>query len=206
MRVPTNSIIIRPTKQHLFGASAAQRDMDGILDMPIGEEFVVIFDFTHAVSITGSYIRATVGWCLTCGRMHAEASERSDYSDSWAVRPLPVYPVVIGGNREILWEIHDFLKHRDMTCLLVHSDSGIPFNETEVLGRLDDFLFATLGRVASAGRATAQTLKDNSSEKITVGGWSNRLAALLANRLVMRTKEGKTWNYQALGKEHKPWA
>lgn len=203
--VLTKSISIRPSRQHLFGASAAQGDLKEIFDVPAGSEFVVFFDFTNATSISGSYIRATVGWCLTCGRMHAEGIERSDYSDSWAVRPLPVYPVITGGNRDILWEIHDFLKHREMTCLLVQSHDRIPFKEAEILGKLDDFLFVTLRKVASAATASAQFLKESSLEKITVGGWSNRLAALLASRLVMRIREGKTWNYQALGKEYKPW-
>jgi hypothetical protein len=202
-------IKVHPDREHLFGASAAQRDMEihaQLLEGPMVSNTVVMFDFSKADSISGSYIRATLGWCLNCGRMQTEGQNRSDFTDTWALRPLPVFPVVTGGTREVIWEIHDFLLHRNMACLLVPSLEGIPFGAAEILGDLDEFLLGTLQNVAAVDFATAQSLKEASQEKITPGGWNNRLVALMANRLVYRTKEGKTWNYQALGKEYTKWA
>jgi len=200
---------IRPERDHLFGASAGRNDLGsvlGIIEAGLGLAHIVAFDFGNVVSISGSYIRATVGWLLTCGRMHAEGVDRSDFSDPWAVRPLPVFPVVVGGSHEILWEIHDFLRHREIACALLEPSDELSSSRAQILGKLDEFLLATLRQLSAASVASAQELKDGSTEKITIGGWSNRLVALLANRLVARSKEGKTWNYEPIGKEHRPWA
>ncbi len=200
---------IRPLGEHLFGATAGQRDLEILSPLMTGAvtaNLVAEFDFSETTSISGSYLRATLGWCLACGRMHTEGGKRSDFSDPWALRPLPMFPVVVGGLREVLEEIHDFLIHRDLVSLLVPATETPPYQRVAILGRLDDFLLMTLQRIASMGTATAQELKGSSEEKITVGGWSNRLVALLAHRLVLRKKEGKTWRYETLGKEHEPWA
>jgi hypothetical protein len=137
--------------------------------------------------------------------MQAEGGSRVDYKDPWAVRPLPIYPVVCGAQDEVLEEVHDFLLHRGLVCALVDGKTSPPYDLVKLLGQLDGFLLEVLQLLAGAGPATAQDLKELSTEKITVGGWSNRLVALLANRLVVRNKEGKTWKYQAIGKEFRPW-
>jgi hypothetical protein len=192
--VKFETLTIRPLRAHLFGATAAQSDLEALARMfqdPGNRVILVCFDFSEAESISGSYIRATLGWCLLCGRMFAEGGKRVDFGDPWSIRPLPIYAVVTGGSREVLFDIHDFLQHREMCCLLI--DAGIlpPFESGEILGKLDLFLFDTLKDVASQGAASAQDLKERSTEAITVGGWSNRLAALLSHRLVSRIRDGK---------------
>lgn len=208
MVVQIETVIVRPGREHLYGASAAQRDMKELSEKfegLVGRNLVVVFNFSDATSISGSYLRATIGWCLNCGKMYADGVTRSDFSDPWGLRPIAFYPLVTVKSRETIWEIHDFLKHREMACLLVTPDEEPPFKAVEILGNLDEFLLLTMQRVAAVGSASAQSLKDASNEKITVGGWSNRLTALLAQRLVLREKEGKTWKYQTLGKEIKTW-
>ncbi len=208
MGVRIETVIVRPKRQHLFGASAAQNDMKELsekFDRLVGSNLVVVFDFSDASSISGSYLRATIGWSLNCGRMHAEGATRSDFSDPWSLRPIAIYPVVAAKARETVWEIHDFLKHRDMTCLLVNPEEEPPYNEVQILGSLDEFLLLTMHKISVMGSASAQSLKDASNDNITVGGWSNRLTALLAYRMVLREKIRKTWKYETLGKEQKPW-
>ena len=208
MLVQIETVIVRPEREHLFGASAAQIDMKELsekFERLVGCNLVVLFDFSGATSISGSYLRATIGWSLNCGKMHAEGATRSDFSDPWGLRPIALYPLVAAKTRETIWEIHDFLKHRKMACLLVRPEEKLPYKAVEILGDLDEFLLLTMQRISAMGTASAQSLKDTSTEKITVGGWSNRLTALLAQRLVLREKEGKTWKYQTLGKEQKPW-
>lgn len=208
MVVQIETVIVRPGREHLYGASAAQRDMEELsekFEKFVGSNLVVLFDFSDATSISGSYLRATIGWCLNCGKMHVEGATRSDFSDSWGLRPIALYPLVAAKARETIWEIHDFLKHREMACLLVNQEEQPPFEAVEILGSLDEFLLLTMHKISAMGSASAQSLKDASKEKITVGGWSNRLTALLAQRLVLRHKEGKTWKYEILGKEQKLW-
>jgi hypothetical protein len=207
--VKFDALTIRPSREHLFGASSAQSDLMTLYDIIQGQtnrEIVVCFDFSEADSVSGSYIRATLGWCLQCGRMFAEGSDRVDFADPWSIRPLPIYPVVTGGSREILFDVHDFLQHREMCGLLIETGNSPPFVQAEILGKLDLFLLDTLKSIALLGSATAQDLKALSSEAITIGGWSNRLVALLSHRLVSRRRDGKSWRYSAIGKEFRIWA
>ena len=207
--VKFETLTIRPSRAHLFGATAAQSDLEALAGMIQNQEnrdILVCFDFSEAESISGSYIRATLGWCLLCGGMFAEGRKRVDFGDPWSIRPLPIYAVVTGGSREVLFDIHDFLQHREMCSLLIGADVSPPFEHGEILGKLDLFLLDTLKGVASLGSASAQDLKERSTEAITVGGWSNRLAALLSHRLVSRKRDGKSWKYSAIGKEFRIWA
>lgn len=207
--VKFETLTIRPSRPHLFGATAAQSDLAKVTAINHSQEdrhILVCFDFSKAESISGSYIRATLGWCLLCGRMFAEGGKRVDFGDPWSIRPLPIYAVVTGGSREVLFDIHDFLQHREMCGLLTDADVLPPFEDGEILGKLDLFLLDTLKGVASLGSASAQDLKERSTEAITVGGWSNRLTALLSHRLVSRKRDGKSWKYSAIGKEFRIWA
>jgi len=207
--VKFETLTIRPSRAHLFGATAAQSDLEALVGMIQNQEnrdILVCFDFSEAESISGSYIRATLGWCLLCGRMFAEGGKRVDFGDPWSIRPLPIYAVVTGGSKEVLFDIHDFLQHREICSLLIDASVSPPFENGEILGKLDLFLVDTLKRVASLGSVSAQDLKERSTEVITVGGWSNRLTALLSHRLVSRTRDGKSWKYSAIGKEFRIWA
>jgi len=203
------TLLIRPDRTHLHGASPAQADMTGIrtLFTTMGTTSVLIsFDFRSAESITGSYLRATILWTLLSGKEFAEGMAAAASSDPWAIRPLPLYPVVIAKSDEVLGEIDDFLKQRNRACLALKSPESIPFAQALLLGKVDGFLIDTLKLLAERGPSVAQSLKEASNERISIGGWSNRLADLYSHRLVMRMRDGKSWIYQTLSKEHTPWA
>ena len=202
------SLTIRPAREHLYGATAAQMDMAELRPMfsllctaPV----LVEFDFSGVASVSNSYLRATIVWCLLCGKAHAEGQSQAAIPDPWGIRALPLHPIVRAGSSEILEEIDDLLKQRGLACLLAGCDSGPPYRTATVLGQLDVFLLDTLSLLASRGPPAAIQLKELSNEKISVGGWSNRLAALHAHRLVTRSRDGKSWIYQTLAKEHSLW-
>lgn len=199
---------IQPDREHLHGATAAQMDMAKLRPMfsHLGTTPTLVeFNFSGVVSVSNSYLRATLVWCLLCGKAHAEGQTIATVSDPWSIRALPLYPVVRAGSREIIGEIDDLLKQRGLACLFVGEPSAPPFQNAAVVGQLDVFLLDTLRLLASNGPSVAVQLKELSNEKITVGGWSNRLAALHAHRLVTRSRDGKSWIYQTLAKEHSLW-
>lgn len=199
---------IRPNRAHLYGATAAQLDLSEISKLfstLTTDSLIVQLDFRDAESISGSYLRATVLWCLLAGKAHAEGIPASVSNDPWAIRPLPLYPLVIADNPEILSETDDLLKQRALACLGLNAPAQPPFASAALLGTLDEFLLTTLKLLSECGPCTAQTLKERSNETISTGGWSNRLAALIAHRLVTRERDGKSWIYQTLTKHHTSW-
>lgn len=203
-----NCIPIRPNRPHLYGATSAQKDMGPVADIfgAIGQEACIVeFDFRNADSISGSYIRATVLWCLLSGKMFAEAQATTLSTSPWGIRPLPLYPLVVGKEVEVLGEIDDLLKQRGLAALAVTEPGTPPFPQAILLGELDAFLMATLRLLSEHGPCVAQKLKEESKEGISIGGWSNRLAALYSHRLVTRVRDGKSWIYQTLAKEHTSW-
>jgi hypothetical protein len=203
-------VTVRPDRNHLYGATDAQSDMEPVraLSKSAGARATLVaLDFGAAASVSGSYLRGSILWTALCGKAHAEGAVAPHGTDPWAVRPLPLHPLLIAASSEILGEVDDFLKQRGMVCLATSADPREqPFTTAYVLGRLDCFLMETLTLLARHGPAVAQNLRELSSENISVGGWSNRLAALHAHRLVTRTRNGKSWIYQTLAKEHTLWA
>lgn len=200
---------IAPADPHLYGAGAAHRHLEVLKPFFTSlhtQPLLIGFDFSETQSVSGSYLRATLLWCLMCGKSYAEGQPLVSPRDPWSVRPLPFYPVVVGGSREILEDVDDLLKQRNLACLLVDAKSSFPYKEAVVLGSIDGFLLDTLRILSERGPATAQSMKEASNERITAGGWSNRLAALHAGRLVSRTREGKFWIYRTLAEDHKLWA
>jgi hypothetical protein len=203
-----NRIQIQPNRPHLYGATLAQKDMGPVADIfgSVGQEACIVeFDFRNVESISGSYIRATVLWCLLSGKMFAEAQATTLSASPWGIRPLPIYPLVVGKEAEVLGEIDDLLKQRGLAALAVTEPSSPPFSQAILLGELDAFLMAALRLLSEHGPCVAQKLKEESKESISIGGWSNRLAALYSHRLVTRVRDGKSWIYQTLAKEHTSW-
>lgn len=199
---------IRPNRPHLFGATAAQMDLSEISNLfgtLTTDSIIVELDFRNAQSISGSYLRATVLWCLQAGKAHAEGIQAISSNDPWAIRPLPLFPVIFADHPEIFNEADDLLKQRALACLGLRAPDSLPFSSAAILGTLDDFLLSSLKLLSEFGPCTAQTLKEQSKESISTGGWSNRLAALFSHRLVTRVRDGKSWIYQTLTNQHTTW-
>ena len=103
-------------------------------------------------------------------------------------------------------DVDDFFRHRGLPLLLVTKRTTSRIKAARLLGTLDGFLQTTLQLLIAKGEATAMQLAEQSSEKITVNGWSNRLADLYLLRLVIRKRSGKFWIYSPLTESLSSWA
>lgn len=200
---------IKPGRQHLFGASSAQADMEAVLRQlqeGSGGGVVLALDLSKAESVTGSYLRGTVLWGLLCGQADAKQTPATGLADPWALRPLPIFPVLAGCSMQIAEEVHDFFAQRNLPVLLVTEGSPAEIEKAAILGKLDGFLLSTLQALCQLRQGTAAQLAEKSDERITVNGWSNRLADLFSLRLVTRQRSGKYWIYSPLAKKYTLWA
>ena len=208
MIVPFDIIELAPDPPHLHGATLAQQHLSDVLPALRslnGKPTVFLLDLSKATSVTGSYLKGTVYWALMCGQ--AEAAERTAAAsaDKWAVRPLPLFPAVVGGSTEVIDDVNDFFQARNLAILQVTERAQSAFKSARVLGALDRHLASTLLSLAQLGEATAGEVAAKSSESITINAWSNRLGDLYSRRLVTRRRDGKFWQYSPLALEIQTW-
>jgi hypothetical protein len=203
------TLLLLPDAEHLHGATLAQAHLAELLSelsKPTAEPIVFLLDLSKAVSVTASYLRATVHWALLCGQAEVQEKGSAASLEPWAVRPLPLFPVVKKGNPEVMADVDDFFRTRSLPILVASKISTTGIKEARLLGELDPVLAHTLQALMDLGEATAGQLADRSKETITVNGWSNRLADLYLLRLVTRRREGKFWHYSPITKSITLWA
>lgn len=207
--VPIGLIEVAPDQPHLHGATLAQQHMSEVLPALralSSQPSVFLLDLSNATSVTGSYLRATVYWALMCGQAEAAETSAAARSDKWAVRPLPLFPAVMGGSAEVIDDVNDFFQARNLPVLQVTERSKSALKSARLLGTLDGHLTSTLLSLAKLREATAGDLAATSGESITVNAWSNRLGDLYNLRLVTRRRDGKFWQYSPLASEVQTWA
>jgi hypothetical protein len=198
-----------PDRQHLYGATLAQTHLDRLLPALSslnGDPAIIMLNLSDVTSITGSYLRATLHWALLCGQAEVQGTAKASHLDPWAVRPLALFPAVVGGSEEVVDEVHDFFRVRSLAVLHVTKRTKSALKTARLLGTLDTFLASTLLALTKLGEATAAELSENGNESITVNAWSNRLADLYLLRLVTRSRSGKFWRYSPLAEEITLWA
>jgi hypothetical protein len=195
--------------QILYGATLAQQHVEPLLpefSSPGTDSIVFLLDLSGTMSVAASYIRATLHWTFLCGQADARENRLAGGLEKWAVRALPLFPAVKGGSPEVIADVDDFFRHRGLPLLLVTKRTTSRIKAARLLGTLDGFLQTTLQLLIAKGEATAMQLAEQSSEKITVNGWSNRLADLYLLRLVIRKRSGKFWIYSPLTESLSSWA
>jgi hypothetical protein len=203
------TVILQPPTKHLHGATLAQDHLALCLDeltIPSTEPIVFQVDFQNTLSVTASYLRATVHWAFLCGQAMASGTANGGPTDRYAIRPLPIFPVVTGCSREIAADVDEFFRGRNLAILFSEKPIRSEFNAALVLGSIEPLLAGTLQKLCMAGEGTAASLAADSTENISVNGWSNRLADLHLLRLVSRRRDGKFWIYSPLSKAIKLWA
>jgi hypothetical protein len=208
MTVDFGIIALAPDQPHLHGATLAQQHLSQVLSSLnglTGEPTAFLLDLSKATSVTGSYLRGTVYWALMCGQAEAAGSSAAAGIDKWAVRPLPLFPVIVGGSDEVIDDVNDFFRARNLPVLQVTKRSKSEFKSARLLGTLDRHLASTLVSLAKQREATAADLAAKSGESITVNAWSNRLGDLYGLRLVTRRRDGKFWQYSPLALEIQTW-
>jgi hypothetical protein len=199
---------LSPSAEHLHGATLAQAHMAELapeLSRPTAEPIIFLLDLSRAVSITSSYLRATVHWALLCGQAEVQNRAGTVLADPWAVRPLPLFPLVTQGNAEVMVDVDDFFRTRSLAILVASKIYKDEIKDARLIGQLDPVLAHTLQALDDFGEATAKQLSDQSKETITVNAWSNRLADLHLLRLVTRRRDGKFWQYSPIAKTIRLW-
>jgi len=201
-------ITINPSEPHLHGATLAQRHIGNIVEQLSGASShpaLVLLDLEKTTSVTASYLRGTVLWAILCGQAETDKSFSPGAGEAWAVRPMPLFASVMNCSSEIASDIHDFFGGRGLPILEILEMSSPEVRSSRLLGQLDPILFRTLQEIAGRPEITAAELSENSQEKITINGWSNRLFDLYRLRLVTRRREGKFWKYSAISKSINLW-
>lgn len=191
------NLLILPPGAHALGATAGQdlmRKVEADLQSATDEDFRLVLDLSSVSAVNGSFLKATVYWALQCGQAFVKDLKATSAAE-WAVRPLRLYPVVLGCTGEVHEEVADFFQGRRLPILHFPKKSKNTSPHPEVLGELDPLLIKTLHLLGNAGEATAVQLAEKSEETISTSGWSNRLADLYLLRLVTRRREGKFWVY-----------
>ena len=200
-------VIISPAVPTALGATLGQDHMqknEAELASAAEDDVALILDLNGVKGVNASYLKATVFWAMQCG--HAEVQHREPASsDRWAVRPLRLFPAVTGCSDEVASDVDEFFRGRNLAILHVDKRTDDHLVKGRVLGALDPVLELTLNGLLSVGAATAADLSNQSQEKITVSGWSNRLADLHLMRLATRRRDGKFWIYSPTAKQITLW-
>ena len=206
--MPEQVVELAPNRPHLYGATLAQEHLSRVfpaLSSLNGNSAIFILNLSGVTSVTGSYLRSTVHWAFLCGQAEAQGTAKSSHLDPWAIRPLPLFPAVIGGSPEVIDEVHDFFRARSLPLFHITKRTKFSLKTARLLGSLDTFLASTLLSLAKLREASAADLAGNSNESITVNAWSNRLADLYLLRLVTRSRSGKFWRYSPLAEDITLW-
>jgi hypothetical protein len=201
-------IELRPRSPHLHGATLAQDDLTRVLSSFSalnGDSAILLLNLSDVTSVTGSYLRATLHWALLCGQATVSQPVHPPGHAAWAVKPLPLFPMVIAPSIGVAEEVHDFFGSRNLPLLQALKWTKSEIISARLIGALDSFLLGTLLKLAQFGEATAGELADKSEEVITPNAWSNRLAALFMLRLVTRNRAGKFWKYAPTAREVQSW-
>ena len=202
-------VTITPQEPHLHGATLAQQHSRKIVEQLSGaptHPSLVMLNFENATSVTASYLRGTLLWTILCGQAEVEKRVSAGGVEPGTIRPIPLFASVMNCSGEIASDIHDFFSGRGLPILQVLKMSPAGPCSSRLLGQLDPLLFRTLQQVADRPEITAAELSQNSREKITINGWSNRLSDLYRLRLLTRRREGKFWKYSAISKSINLWA
>jgi hypothetical protein len=165
-------------KTVLAGAQAGRQLLSDLITRvsDASQPEVLFLDFRHVEAATSSYLRESI----FAYRDYARANSRN------------FYPVVANPSDAVTEELQFYTTQRSDTLIACDlSDEG-GFSKPRLLGTLDPAQRQTLDLTLKLGRATAQTLAENSSDSIGLTAWNNRLSALAAKGLLFEERDGKT--------------
>ena len=207
--MPLHIALIRPSAAHLYGATLAQEHLSLATEdwsASTREDTVLMLDLDPVMSITPSYLKATMLWALQCGQAEVQQRQPTASSTPGSVRPLKLFPVVTGCSSDVAADVHEFFLGRGLPILHVTTSVVDRLISGQILGALDPLLVRTFETLVRVGKGTAADLASASGENISLNGWNNRLADLYLLRLVTRRRMGKFWVYAPLVERISPWA
>src|SRR6266436_7982032 len=152
---------LSPAGEHLHGATHAQTQMAEFLPGFAGlnsAPTVFLLDLSKTISVTASYLRATLHWAFLCGQAHVQEKSGARTLDPWAVRPLPLFPAVTACSPEVTVDVDDFFRTRQLPLLHVTKRTETALLAGCLLGSLDSYLATTLQKLAGLREASAAQL------------------------------------------------
>jgi hypothetical protein len=161
----------------------------------------VVFDFDGIEIASASYIKASILWLTTCGRMHAGIMNPEELRtlETTHFKPLNVFPVVANANSEIQTELQEVFAGRGLACVITTEWSRTEISAGKVLGRLEPTATRTLKALVGMGEFTAYDLQERfPKDSVNTTAWNNRLVELYRLRILRRRKQGKFWKYQTV--------
>lgn len=171
--------------------------LGGLDDDELGSR--VLFDFDGIEMVTASYLKASVLWAMTCGRMHAGIIDPEELRqlDATHFRPLSIFPLVAGANAEVEIELQEVFGGRGLACVVASEWTTKRILSGRVVGKLEPTGAKTLKAIKGLLEFTAYDLQDRfPKEGVNATAWNNRLVELYRLRLLRRRKQGKFWKYQ----------
>lgn len=159
----------------------------------------VVFDFADIKLASASYIKATILWLTSCGRMHAGVIDPGELLslENTQFGPFNVFPLVASANHEIEIELREVFGGRGLVCIMATEWTSDKVAIAKVVGSLEATASKTLKAINGLTEFTAYDLQDRfPNEAVNATAWNNRLAELYRLRLLRRRKEGKFWKYQ----------
>jgi hypothetical protein len=142
---------------------------------------VVALDFAGVTVATGSFLRE----CVLGFRDYARRSQPN------------IFPIVANPGDAVLEELRDLLGYRRqaLVCCEMIDDKIL---RPRVEGVLEEKQIVTLDAVLAAGETDAGSLAEQfaSTEKISSTGWSNRLASLAAEGIIVEARSGRAKRYR----------
>jgi hypothetical protein len=161
----------------------------------------VLFDFTGVSLASASYIKATILWLTSCGRMHAGVIEPAELLslENTQFVPFNVFPLVASANEEIEIELREVFGGRGLVCAIATELRSGDVRSAKVVGSLESTAIKTLKSINGFKEFTAYDLQDRyPQDAVNATAWNNRLAELHRLRLLRRRKDGKFWKYQSI--------
>ncbi len=206
-RMTLRIVVLKPEIAHAYGATLGEEHIasaNSRIRIAIQEDTLLLLDLSDVLSITPSYLKATLLWALECGR--TEAQQKSSLKKTrLGSEPLKLFPAVSGCSLDVASDIHEFFAGRGLPILHITKRRADRLLAAQVFGSLDPLLFRTLDALVEKRTATAAELAEQSAESISVNGWNNRLADLHLLRLVTRRREGKFWIYAPVAERITLW-
>lgn len=145
---------------------------------------VVALDLGGVRVATGSFLRE----CVLGFRDYCRRSQPN------------IYPIAANLNETVVEELRDLLTSRRevVVCCELAPDNRIINPRVE--GVLEQKQIVTLDAVLSAGETDAGSLTEQfaSTEKISSTGWSNRLASLAAEGILIEARSGRAKKYRPI--------
>lgn len=205
LRIAISSAIDGP---YALGASRGQMAIREVMESLRGaatDLSKVELSFEGVEETNASFVKSTLLHLVQCGRLFVSGEIPSSTAEN-SPEPLNCFPAVSHCSREVLTEIEDVFKLRQLPfCELTHEAQNGEWIAGALRGYLDLTLVDALKMVTELGSVTPALLRNIRRDAVAGTAWNNRLEALHSLRVVHRLRVGREWQYQCLFERTTLW-